>query len=350
MSERLFFVVSWLLWRVGFARRKLPVRPRAVLVVKLDHLGDALLATPALTNLRRFYPDARLDVLCARWNRPVFATNPNVNRLLEFSPRTYRRDGPRDRFSRVAQAFLAMRGQYDVVVTLRGSWATLLLAQGCWLDRGAARIENRLRRRPLVRHETDITLSILEGAGIPIRTRTPEYEPPKSADLDLNDLCERVGLPDDGRWVAFHVGSPIAEKRWISLRFATLASRMTDAGYRVVLVGSLAETPLSDAVRRDASCPVWDVTGKTAFGVTAALLARCLAFVGNDSAPMHLAAAVGTPTVGLFFASDPERFGPRGPCVRAVSARSPQALTVDAVFDAFLAVTSRDHPAGGNDV
>lgn len=344
MGEWAFFVASWLLWRAGVGRRPLPTRPRAILVVKLDHLGDALLATPALANLRRFYPDARVDVLCARWNRPVFSANPNVHRLLEFSPRAFRREGPPDRFWRVVRAFLALRGQYDLVVTLRGTWTTLLLAHGCWLDRGATRIESRLHRRPLPRHETDITLSILEHAGIPIRTRSPEYELPKDADASLHTLCERVGLPEDRPWVAFHVGSPVEEKRWLLERFAALACRLTEAGYQVILVGSAAESPLSEAVQREVPYPLWDLTGKTSFGVTAALLSRCVGFIGNDSAPMHLAATLGTPTVGLFFASDPERFGPRGSRVRVLSARSPQALAVETVWTAFLEMR-REHDA-----
>lgn len=343
MNEWAFFVISWLLWRVGWGRRPLPERPRTILVIKLDHLGDALLATPALANLHRFYPDARLDVLCARWNRPVFATNPNVHRLLEFSPRTFRREGPRDRFGRVFQAFLALRNQYDLVVTLRGTWMTLLLAHGCWLDRGVTRIESRLRRQPLPRHETDITLSILEHAGIPIRTRSPEYEPPKDADSSLHELCKQVGLPEDESWVAFHVGSPVEEKRWLPERFAALASRLTEAGYRVILVGSAAEIPLSETVQREATVPLWNLTGKTSFGVTAAFLSRCVGFIGNDSAPMHLAATLGTPTLGLFFASDPERFGPRGPRVRVLSARSPQALSVETVWKTFLEVKQERH-------
>ncbi|MBM3214176.1 glycosyltransferase family 9 protein [Candidatus Poribacteria bacterium] len=333
MGERLLFLVSWLLWRIAFAHRRLPEHPRAILVVKLDHLGDAILATPVLTNLRRHFPDARIDLLCARWNRPAFAVNPNVNRILELNPRTFRRSGPRDRFGRVRQALLALRGSHDIVITLRGTGSCLLLAKGFWLDRGAVRVDAALRRRPKPIHEADIMLSLLESAGITVRTREPQFFIPDDTE-PASEALARFGVPTDLPIVAMHVGSPVPEKRWVPRRYAGLANRLIQDGMRVLLLGTAAEEAMSAEVLRDITGSAHDLTGKTSLALTARLLSSCAAFVGNDSAPMHLAAALGTPTLGLFFASDPTRFGPRGSCARFLSASDPRALTVDDVYRA----------------
>jgi ADP-heptose:LPS heptosyltransferase len=333
MGEYAFFLVSWLLWRLWFRRRSLPSWPKAVLVVKLDHLGDAILATPALRNLRRHYPDARLDVLCARWNRAAFETSPYVDRLLQFNPRTFCRGAFPDSPGRSWRALRALGGEYDLVLSLRGTWLTLLLARRCWVDRGAARVEMRLRRRTLATHETDIVLSLLEFSGIPVRHSAPEYTVPDAESRLAADLLTELGLAA-ARVVALHVGSPLPAKRWPPDRFAALADGIAANGARVLLIGAKEDAPLAERVRRAASTAVTDLTGKTRLPVTAALLQRCACFVGNDSAPMHLAAVVGTPCVGLFFASDPARFGPRGAHVRVLSRARPEDLSLDEVLDA----------------
>lgn len=332
MGETIFFFCSWFLWRVFFARRRTPANPRAILVVKLDHIGDGILALPALDNLRLAYPDSRIDLLCARWNRAAFATTRSVNRVMEFNPRTFRRTGIWDRASRFWEVFMALRGQYDMVVTLRGVWMTLLLAQGVWLDRGAARLEMRLRRARLPEHETDITLSVLEFAGIPTPRRAPLYPISKEAEEQADDLLERLGVPVGMPLVAVHAGSPVPEKRWVGSRYATLINRLSERGAHVVLLGSADESAIVDEVRLTVTHPTTNLTGKTSFPQLAAVLKRCACFVGNDSAPMHLSAAVGTPTLGLFFSSDPRRFGPRGNYVHILRATHPRLLTAGEVL------------------
>ena len=118
------------------------------------------------------------------------------------------------------------------------------------------------------------------------------------------------------------------------MRFARLGDRLADAGYTVLLVGAIMEEPLIVDVQGLAQSRLVGLAGMTTFPQTAALLGRCSGFVGNDSAPHHLAAAVGIPTVGLFFTTDPVRFGARGKHVRLLTARDPRSMEVDAVYDA----------------
>ncbi len=336
MREYLYFLAGWWLWRLRFARRDRPSEPRAILVVRLDHLGDGLLSTPVFANLRAAYPNARIDLLCARWNRPAFATYPHIAHILELNPRAFRRSGERyDRTGRIWHALTALRGEYQMTITLRGTWLTLVLAAGYWLDRGAVRVSARLRRAPAPEHETDIALSILESAGIPTHIRIPEYQVSEEAARDAEDMLTRASVPEDRPIIACHVGSPVPRKRWPTPRFATLIERLTDEGAHVILVGGVTEDVLAREVLEVTNAKPTDLTGRTTFEQLAAVLRRCACFVGNDSAPMHLAAAVGVPTIGLFFATDPKRFGPRGPSASVVQADNVHALTVDAVLESI---------------
>ena len=337
MIERLFFLVSWVMWRVVFCRRAVPGNPRAILVIKLDHIGDGILATPVFENLRRRFPDARIDLLCARWNRAAFVGNPHIGRMLEFNPRTFRRDGrPCDAAARKWRALAAMRGQYDLTLSLRGTWLTLLLACGCWVDRGALRVATRRSGARPPAHETDAALALLEHLGVEAPHRLPAYYTSVTDGAAVTDLLARLRIPEEARLVALHVGSPVAAKRWMPMRFARLGDRLVDAGYVVVLVGAIMEEPLSADVQELAQSRLIGMAGMTTFPQTAALLARCCGFVGNDSAPNHLAAAVGAPAVGLYFKTDPVRFGARGRHARLLTARDPRSMEVDAVYDAIV--------------
>jgi ADP-heptose:LPS heptosyltransferase len=336
MMERLFFAASWVLWRLVFARRSIPAAPRCILVIKLDHIGDGILVTPVFENLRRCYPNARIDLLCARWNRAAFVGNPHIDRMMEFNPRTFRRDGrPCDAAARKWRALEAMRGQYDLTLTLRGTWLTLLLACRCWVDRGALRIDARLSGRRPPAHETDAALALLERVGLDAPQRLPAYYCADADSAAVADLLSRLGILDGERLVALHVGSPVTAKRWMPMRFARLADRLADAGYTTLLVGAVVEEPLIVEVQELAESQPVGLAGKTTFSQTAALLARCHGFVGNDSAPKHLAAAVGIPTVGMYFRTDPVRFGARGRHVRLLTARDPRTMEVDDVYAAL---------------
>lgn len=340
MNERLLMAASWTLHRLFFKRSPLPSNPRALLYIQLDHIGDALLAEPALASLRAHYPRARLDVLCARWNRAVFENSPHVQRILEFNPRAFRRDGrPPDSALKTWRAFKALRGEYALTMCVRGSWTALALANGCWFDRGADRLEMKRRRQQPPDHAADAALQMLASRGMPIESRPPRFyftqEQDASAARLLKGMLKKIG-GEKRQPVALHVGSPVRAKRWPTAKFASLAERLYERGMAPLLVGARGEAQLTAETANTARVPTIDLSGQTTLGELGALLSRCAGFVGNDSAPMHIAAAVGLPAVGLFFASDPRRFGPRGERAGCLQAPSPHALDADAALNALL--------------
>ncbi len=101
-------------------------------------------------------------------------------------------------------------------------------------------------------------------------------------------------------------------KAWPPERFAQLSDRLVTQGVRTVLIGAAREEARARAVQRQARHPIVSLVGRTKLLDLAALMQRCAVFVGNDAGPMHLAAAVGCPVVGLFGPTDPAVWGPRG--------------------------------------
>ncbi len=116
-----------------------------------------------------------------------------------------------------------------------------------------------------------------------------------------------------GRTVGMHLATTWPTKRWAPSRFAAVARSLVESGTRVIITGVASDAPLRDAFMTDARDPdIVDAVGRCDVFQLAAIIERCDAYVTADSGPMHIAAAVGTPTVALFGPTSPERHGPVG--------------------------------------
>ncbi|WP_018169011.1 glycosyltransferase family 9 protein [Thioalkalivibrio sp. ALMg9] len=128
----------------------------------------------------------------------------------------------------------------------------------------------------------------------------------------------------DGLTLAcLHVGAGKEYKLWPCDRFAALADWLYDQGLQPVLIGTAADKARAETVRSLARKPLPSLISNLSRDAELALLAECRLFVGNDSGPMHLAAALGAPVIGLFGPTDPVRWGPLGDQCRALRGDAP---------------------------
>ena len=329
MSEYLLFIlsaaVSALVNVWGLLRGR--GEPRRILVVKLDHLGDVVLATPALRALRDRYPEAAIDLLVGPGSIPAVAGNPAITRVLTYrSPRFARRTGagvPDTTADGVARLREIAREGYDTIVELRGDGRTLLLpflaGARRRVDRGTSRILLRLERRKAPLHEVEANLEIVRPltrgrAARRAETDRPRVEVHVSPEARASMLAKlgQHGLPGGARLVVIHPGAAWRPRAWRPERFGAVAAWILghyDA--RVLLVGSEDERDVEEAVRRSAGPDrVHPLTGALSLEELTALLSGAALFLGNDSGPAHLAAACGTPSIVLFGPQEPRRFAP----------------------------------------
>jgi ADP-heptose:LPS heptosyltransferase len=304
------------------ARR--PASPARILVVKLDHLGDVVLATPALRALRAAHPSAEIDALVAPGPDAVLAGSPDLNRILLYdSPRFRRPSAPRASGAASALRDVAC-ARYDVVVELRGDWSTLSLAFRVGatrrVDRGTVRFRDWLdrrtgagRTRPRL-HEVETNLEIVRpllAGPVPKAPRVQTSVSPEAA-ASLSRKLAAAGIDERAPIVCMHPGAAWRPRAWRSERFARVAAWIRER-YRaqVVFVGSNDERDIESALR--AACPadgVHFLFGTLTVPEVVALFARARLLVGNDSGLAHLAAARGLPSVVLFGPQDPARFRP----------------------------------------
>ena len=314
-----------------FYRKTLPsdFAPKRILVVKLDHLGDVILATPVFSNLRRAYPDAELHALTGEWATVALERHPDVERVITYNSPAFCRTGRPTSLKETFTLYRRLRREkYDLMVGLRIDWRLVGLACGRLtpkrLDRAALQIANKLGvQRFSGVHETTRNLDVLKQAGIPTPIKTAIFAVPAA---DEKEAAERLATYQVGQQrplVAIHPGSPIARKQWMRGRYAALADWLIHEKHaHILFVGVEAEIPIVTDIQTAMCGEAVSIAGETTLTQLASILHQCDVFIGNDSGPMHLAAAVGTPTVGLYGPGDPTRFGPAGEKCQTIRGRS----------------------------
>ena len=359
---------------------------RRVLVTKLRHHGDVLLASPVFTVLKKALPAAEVDALVYRETAPMLEGHPAISRL-HVIDRDWKRSGV------IAQAraeagllrTLASR-RYDLLVHLtehpRGAWLTRLLRPryavarelpgAHWLWRTSFSHYYRLpRAKP--RHTVECNLDALRRLGLqPESSDRRLVLLPAAADgARAAALIEQHGL-QAGRFIQLHPASRWLFKSWTPAQYGALIERLVADGGRVAITGAPDERErrLVDAILASLAAPVRasvaDLTGAMSLRELAAFTSRARLFVGVDSAPMHIAAAVATPVVALFGPSGEAEWGPwQVPHRIVASAEHPcrpcgndgcgggkvseclTTLPVERVHEAVIALLAETHPPAG---
>lgn len=300
-----------------------------VLLIRPDHLGDVLFLTPALRRLRDARPDLHITVLAGPWSEPLLAHNPDIDALETLDFPWFDRKARRSLFDPYRRLFAAaewLRGRFDTAVILRfDHWWAGWMAAHAGIPRRIGYATPQLA--PFLtesvpytrdRHEALQNLRLVARLGAPA-TMTPEESP---LVLPLPDAAyeKAAALPvpaGAGPLVAIHPGSGAAVKRWRAESWGALANALNErAGARFIITGGPGEVALATDVSAHMRAPATVVAGETSLLEVAALFERCALVAGPDCGPLHLAVAVGTPTVHLYGPVDPAAFGPWGPASR----------------------------------
>ena len=301
-----------------------------VLVIKLRHHGDVLLASPVFTVLKSALPTAEIDALVYAETAPMLEGHPAISRLHTID-REWKRSGAiaQGRAEIGLLRALGSRG-YDLVVHLtehpRGAWLTRLLRpryavarelpRAHWLWRTSFTHYYRLPRAT-ARHTVECNLDALRRLGLqPALDERRLVLVVGAADITrAGALMMQHGLERRG-FIQLHPGSRWMFKCWTAEAYAALVDRLVTEGSKIAITGApdKRERELVDAIlgalSTSARRGVADLTGQLSLRELAALTREARLFVGVDSAPMHIAAAMGTPVVALFGPSGEVEWGP----------------------------------------
>jgi ADP-heptose:LPS heptosyltransferase len=283
-----------------------------ILFITATRIGDAVLSTGVLNHLIRAHAHAKVVVVCGPAAEGVFARMPNRAWTIPLAKRPFRLHWW-ELWRQVAGS------RWDLVVDLRASGLA-------WTVRARRRVVMRGGRRPGHRLAQLGALLGLDPPPLPVAWFAP-------ADARR---AETLLPPGDGPWLALGPTANWDRKVWPAERFVSLAESLRApgaplAGAGVAVFGGpgAAERAMAAPVLAALGGRAVDLVGALSLPEAAAALARCALFVGNDSGLMHLSAATGTPTLGLFGPSPAEHYAPAGP--RAAAAVAPGSPTLDSM-------------------
>ena len=330
-----------------------------ILIIKPSSLGDIVLALPALSALRRNFPDARISWLI----RPEFAAllehHPHLTEIIFFDRKLLGKAWchPGAFCSLLSLVRRLRRGKFDAVFDFQGLFRTAALAwvSGCKKRFGMASARelahlfytHKVQQDEHCVHVVDYYLKIIEAAGG--ADSTVEFILPQdSAAMDsARKLLAEYNVGPDN-YVVFVPGSTDPDKCWPVERFAALAEKIASRfGLPIVATGTASEAGFIERLSTSAHVPVTNFAGRTTLGELIALLRTARLVVSNDTGPGHIAAALGTPLVLMYSWSNPARIAPYGrpECMVArepysrglkIKSRNPRHnvrnITVDEVF------------------
>jgi ADP-heptose:LPS heptosyltransferase len=291
---------------------------RRIGVLRATAIGDLIVTLPALEALRQAYPTAEIVLLAKPATAELLANRPGpVDRVVvvPFSRGIRDPEPPAEEDPDELATFLsAMRAeQFDLALQLHGG--------GRWSNPFVRRLDARVtagmqasdapsldRSIPYERFHHDI-LRLLEVVALvgayPVTLR------PKLTVTDADRAAAQHALgPDAAPVVAIHPGATDPRRRWPTERFAAVADSLADRGARVVITGSADDKPLADELAAHMRHQVMSLCGRVPLDVLAGILERCILMVGNDTGPRHLAEAVGTATVSVYWCGNLINVGP----------------------------------------
>lgn len=293
-----------------------------ILVVRLDRIGDVLLSTPAVRALRRAYPQSYIAFMVRPYAREVVDGNPCLDEIIIYDKE---KDG-RGFAGALRTALMLKKKKFDLAVILHPTVRTHLIA-------ALARIPVRIgfdrkagwlltRRVPHtkhlgLKHEIDYTLDLVRYVGASPGSRSMDMPVKEDSERRVRDLFSGSGIGKDDKVVVINPGASCPSKRWMPESFASAADAIADrTGSRIVIISDYKDKALADSVESAMRNRPLNLAGTTTVSDLASVLKRADLFISNDSGPVHVACAVGTPAIVIFGRSDrglsPSRWGPSG--------------------------------------
>jgi len=355
-----------------------------ILIVNLTRFGDLLQTSPTIAALKRRYPAAHVTLMAEKNFADVCDDIPGIDRV-------YRAE--LDRLGTLmmeggAQLLEAYRYVEQVVAELRAERFDLALnfssSRMSAVFMGLLRVPDvrgwsmtpdglRVIRHPWSRlfatmclNRGVATFNLVDYycamTGEVADTKRLRYDVQPEAEANAAGLLAEHAITGDARFVALQLGASRAIRQWPEASFVALGRTLADAGFRVVIIGGGGDRSLGDRVAAEIGPAAINTCGKTGVGELGAVLGRASALVTGDTGPMHMAVAVGTPVVGLFFGpASPFDTGPYAadqlvlhtgapcaPCDHNVTCLEPfcrDELAPDAVAALVTARIANDWPA-----
>jgi len=291
-------------------------------VIRTDRIGDVILSTPVLEAIKSRFPESHLAMLVSLYAQEVVKNNPYLDDVII--------DDHKDRHKGIRGFFMLVKEikgrKFDVGILLRPTFrlALLLFFAGIKYRIGTGyrfyqiffNQKIYVHRRINLRHEAEYNLNLLHPLGIRPQKISPKVHLSPEQKEFAHQILDEFKITPEDVVVAIHPGSGNSSLNLPAKRFAQVADKLVEKiNAKIIFTGTQKEKGLVDFIKKNMEHTAIDITGRTNLRQLAAVLKNCDVVVSNSTGPMHLAVALGTPTVAIFcpiFAAGPIRWGPYG--------------------------------------
>lgn len=296
---------------------------KKMLIVRTDRIGDVVLSTPVFTAARKAFPQAYIAVMVSAETKEIVAGNPYINEVIIYDKKLKHKGF----FQTLHFAMWLRQKRFDIALILHSTTRVNLISflagipERVGYKRGKVDflLTKRLEytKRLGEKHETEYSLDILRSLGMKAEM-SPLVMPVKEVDKKtIDDLLQDTGLGKGEKFIVLHPGASDISKMWPQRNFARAGDILHERfGLHIVVISSPAQVKIGeDVMRLMKNRPIF-LCGKTSLGELAALFKRTSLFISNDSGPVHIACAIGTPVISIFSRNEkglsPTRWRPLG--------------------------------------
>lgn len=295
-------------------------KPSSIIVRMPNWLGDLVMATPVLTDLRRQWPEAKITVMALASVAPILEKDPDIDEVL-----TFRKPSGLERRQQHRKLIDKLkRGKYDLGILLTHSFSS-----AWWFWRGNVKnrvgyandfrsfLLNKAVPFPKEKETQHLVITykmLLQSIGIPLSQTAPRLHITDSEKEEAKEKLRKFGISSDATVVGINPGAAYGSaKCWLPERFEEVTQKLLEhPNLYVVYFGDLAGLPLVQKICAAMPSKVVNLAGQTSLRELVALINCCDIFLTNDSGPMHIAAALGKPLVALFGSTNDIATGPYG--------------------------------------
>jgi heptosyltransferase-2 len=293
-------------------------KPRRILISRIDRLGDVVLSTPIIANLRAAFPDAYIAFMCRPQVKDIVVGNPNLDEVI-----LYDRDGKHKNFFQTFIFALALaRKNFDWSISVhacnRAHWIPFLAGIGVrigWNIKNGWLLTKRVvhTKHEGKKHEIEYSLDLLRAVDIPVVT-SETYFPVGDGDiLRTKDILREHGVDPQECFIVIHPSASCPSKRWPQEYYLQLSFKLMPWG-KVIMATGQSDVTHTQEIAKDKR--IIDLRGKLTLAQMGCLLKLSKLLITNDSGPMHVAAALNVPVIAIFGRSNPgtgpDRWRPLG--------------------------------------
>ncbi|MDD5584295.1 MAG: lipopolysaccharide heptosyltransferase II [Candidatus Omnitrophica bacterium] len=296
------------------------INPKKILIVRTDRLGDVILSTPVIKNLKMTFPGAHIAFMCRPYTEDVLRGNPYLDEIIVYDKNVRHKN----LWASIKFSLELKKKNFDWAIILHPTvrahvitfFARIPFRIG-WDKKRGWLLTKRLphTKQEGFKHESEYTLDILRSMDVAVTDNAPYFPIQQASEHKVEEILARHGVHKKEEFIVVHPCASCPSKRWPQEYFAELVKILrTETRLKVVIIASGEEKKFGDTILE--TNEVVDLRGMLSISEIGSLLKRAALFISNDSGPVHIAAALHIPVISIFGRNDPglspQRWRPLG--------------------------------------